>query len=242
MARRRSRKPLLVAISGSTILSRFNHFIKVHDFLMVNRQYLWCLISRGAAVICADNHQGIDIDIPILFGNRLGPKSVSAILIQVKNGYTHTNKVRNVLFDLMDPFKVYLFSKGEKPCPVIRLVFALASKTATVTSPSILKRRSSRTNSKDKYTAYDIWVAGTTHESFGVISEHGAGIYAHLLARSCNGFDLFDKASTAEQRERAYARRRMQPGAAAEIERQRNYLSETPPNVELDDSEDVEED
>jgi hypothetical protein len=235
-------KMLKEAFAGGYIW--FNHFVKVNDFLMVNRQNLWCLISRGAAVVCPNNQRGIDILIPIIFGNRLEPKSVSAILIQVKNNYTYTNKVDTLLFDSMDPFKVRLFSKGETPCPVIRLVFALASKTATVTSPSIPRRRSSRTNSKDKYTAYDIWVAGTTHESFGVISKEGASTYTRLLQRSCkvfNGYDLFEEASL-EQSERVDARREMHPGAAAKIAHQLNYISKMAPSMEFDDSEDVEED
>jgi hypothetical protein len=60
----------------------FNHFIKIHDFDVVNRQYLWRLISRGAALVCANNHRGgIDIVIPILFGIYLKPEFVSAIFI-----------------------------------------------------------------------------------------------------------------------------------------------------------------
>ncbi|KAF8893733.1 hypothetical protein CPB84DRAFT_1732264 [Gymnopilus junonius] len=228
----------------------FNHFVKVNDFLMVNRQYLWCLISRGAAVICANNHEGIDLLIPILFGNHLEPKSVSAILIQVKNDLSYTHNVRTLLFDFMDPFKVHFLSKGDTPSfPIIRMVFALASKTATVTRPLIPTRRTTRLNSPDKYTAYDIWVAGATHESFGVISEAGASIYTHLLERSCkifNGYDLFEKTATSveQKRDRAIARRKMHPGTATNIEHLQNYIAEIPTLVDLDDNgdEDSEED
>ncbi|PSS08847.1 hypothetical protein PHLCEN_2v3462 [Hermanssonia centrifuga] len=49
----------------------FNHFIRAEDNDVINQEYLWRLISRGAAVICANNQRGVDIVIPILFGEAL---------------------------------------------------------------------------------------------------------------------------------------------------------------------------
>ncbi|PPR07502.1 hypothetical protein CVT26_013471 [Gymnopilus dilepis] len=222
----------------------FNHFIKVNDFSMVNRQYLSCLISRGAAIICADNHRGVDLVIPVLFNDSLEPESVSAILIQVKNDASFTHNVCTALFDLMDPYEVNLFSKGETPSPITRLVFALASKRADVMFPSP-GCRSNRYVSNDKYTAYDIWVAGVTPESFGVISQDSVQTYNSLLQRSINafnGYGLFDHSSKEQvlRDGRTSARRRMHPGASSILEHQQNYVafdSGQSPCVELDDNE-----
>jgi hypothetical protein len=231
----------------------FNYFIKVHDFNVVNRQYLWRLIGRGAAVICANNHRGIDIVIPILFGNILKPECVSAIFIQVKNDKSFTANVRTALFTAMDPFNVGFFSKGEKAVyPIIRMVFALASNVSAVKVKEPVRRagRSVELKKYDKFTAYDIWVAGVTNQSFGVISESEIRTYKSLLERSCkifNGSDLIDKTvnpSTEQQVKQANARRRMQPGAASNIEHFEKYGTSTSAEelefvVELDDSEDV---
>ena len=81
-----SSEPLACAFARASLY--FNHFIKVHNAKMVNRKYLWCLFCRGAAVICANNQCGIDIIIPVLMGNILDPKFITAILVQVKNDAT----------------------------------------------------------------------------------------------------------------------------------------------------------
>ncbi|KAF8875534.1 hypothetical protein CPB84DRAFT_442673 [Gymnopilus junonius] len=103
---------------------------------MMNRQYLCCLISRGAPIICASNQRRVDIVIPILFGYYLKPGCVSAFLIRVKNDSSFTDNVRTSLFTLMDPFKIGLFSKRDQATfPIIHMVFALASENSAVTRP-----------------------------------------------------------------------------------------------------------
>ena len=42
----------------------FNHWIKVHQYAMVNVQYLVQLMHRGVALLCATNQAGIDGIIP----------------------------------------------------------------------------------------------------------------------------------------------------------------------------------
>jgi hypothetical protein len=115
--------------SSSTVLEKafgdsfiyFNHFIKVYDFKMINRKYLWRLICHGAAIVCASNQMGIDILVPVLTGTILQPEFVSAILFQVKNNARYTNNVSPtsaILFTMMDPFKVGLFSKRDMENPL----------------------------------------------------------------------------------------------------------------------------
>jgi len=57
-----------------------------------------------------------------------------AVLIQVNNSTSFGQDIHAYLFDAMDPFKIKLFNTNmEKPLPVIRMVFALASKEGAVT-------------------------------------------------------------------------------------------------------------
>ncbi|KAI0300393.1 hypothetical protein BC826DRAFT_878002, partial [Russula brevipes] len=152
----------------------FNHFIKVHDFKMVQREYLWRLICRGAAVICANNQRGVDIVIPVLMGTILHPKFVTAILVQVKNDHSYTDKISNHLFTKMNPFKVTLFTENEAKAPlppVLRVVLALASERSAVKGPTLGTRSSPRLKNGDKFTAYDLWIAGVSSKSFGVIPD-----------------------------------------------------------------------
>lgn len=169
----------------------FNHFVKVHKFDMVNQQYLLLALSRGAALICADNQGGLDIIIPILFGDVLLKEKVSAIMIQVKNSRKYGANVHRDLFESMNPYSCAVFAKGvENPPPVLRMVFALASPISSVkvTHPEPPKRprRSTATKQGEKtkkqepefeegppFTAYDIWMAGPSKDTFGVVQNEG---------------------------------------------------------------------
>ncbi|KAI0757935.1 hypothetical protein C8Q74DRAFT_1389855, partial [Fomes fomentarius] len=144
----------------------FSHFIKARDFGVVNRKYLRLAISRGAAIICADNQAAIDIVIPCLRGSELLEENVSAILVQVKNSRTFADKIKPKVFAAMDPFDCDVFDS--QPLPIIRMVFALASKQSVVKVRPAPTRKSGRAPSAT-FTAYDIWCAGVTVQTFGVI-------------------------------------------------------------------------
>ena len=91
----------------------FNHFIKVHDFRVINRAFLWLLIARGAAVLFADGQCGVDVLLPFLyFDNKLRRDNVSAIFIQVKNDKRFSSTPR-LLFDAMDPYFLGFFDMDE---------------------------------------------------------------------------------------------------------------------------------
>ncbi len=64
----------------------FNHVIKIEDRRMVSIDHLWKFVTRGAMIMCATNQEGIDIVLPVCQTTRnLGPDSVTAIIVQVKN-------------------------------------------------------------------------------------------------------------------------------------------------------------
>ncbi|KAI0712742.1 hypothetical protein C8T65DRAFT_829273 [Cerioporus squamosus] len=169
----------------------FTHFIRVKSFELVNREYLLLAISRGAAVICADNHSGIDLVIPVLFGT------------EVK-------------------YRCGVFDKDVKdPRPVLRMVFALASDKAGVSTPARPPHRSQRQQEKREkeaeeeednagmVTAYDIWFAGAFHETFAVIQRGNGeeGFYKTLLETIRDSRDVIPVHDEAARR----AVRQMQP-------------------------------
>ena len=219
----------------------FNHFIKVHDFKIINRRYLCHLICRGAAVICAYNQKGIDILVPTLMGTILQPQFVSAILIQVKNDPRFTNKVvpsSASLFMMMEPFKVGLFSTRDANAPlppVLRIVLALASKKPGVTGPNLPTRQSPCPNNLDKFTVYDLWIAGVSAQSFGVIPDETHGQYRDLLARTRNVFNGYgaltkDGGGLEEgERCRINLRRMMHAAAASKDQHFQNYIADPSP-------------
>ena len=250
----------------------FNHFIRVNNYKVVNRKFLWCLICRGAAVICATNQRGIDILIPVLMGTILDPRFVTAIFVQVKNDGTYTRKPCTSLFTMMNPFKVGLFSNSDGKDavpPVLRIVLALASERSGVTGPGIPTRRSSRlaiksggtesnlptlpkdprrsprqatvqpieakptdapkSLTKAKFTAYDLWIAGVSSRSFGVVPDvvtHDQ--YRALLDRSRNIFNaygmLIKGSSKGKNKEHARIQHMLHAGASSEAEHFQNYI------------------
>jgi len=206
----------------------FNHFIKVHDFKVINRVFLWRAICRGAAIICANNQSGVDILIPALMGMTVDPKFVTAILIQVKNDLSFTHVPRIALFTMMDPLEAGLFSKDNALAsdlpPVLRIVFAMASKEPTVTAPSVLEcqspRNSKSKHSKPTFTAFDLWIAGVSPKSFGVIPDGDTHAqYKLLLDRTRNRFNgygaLAGEEITQKEQELMDLKRTMHAAAAS---------------------------
>ncbi|KAJ2975911.1 hypothetical protein NUW54_g11655 [Trametes sanguinea] len=192
---------------------------KVESVDVVNQQYLLLAISRGAAIICADQNAEIDFVIPILLGTALKKENVTAILVQAKNSRHYGARIHYPLFKLMDPYTCGLFNDDVKePLPILRMVFALASPEAAVASPAIREQQSPRRDKTAEYTAYDIWCAGASHKTFDVIQEDEDGAFAELLKAIGNAREdprggywyLSDFEQT--------AMRHMQPAALAERE------------------------
>ncbi|KAI0370060.1 hypothetical protein BV20DRAFT_315504 [Pilatotrama ljubarskyi] len=173
--------PLRTAFQEAFIY--FNHFIKVRSYEVVNQAYLLLAISRGAAIICADGHIGVDIVIPVLIGTSLVKKNVTAILVQAKNSRHYGAKIQYPVFMNMNPYICGLFDRDVKePPPVLRMVFALASPNAAVATASGPVRQSTRSSDRTAaFTAYDIWCAGASHKTFAVIQEGEDAAVASLL-------------------------------------------------------------
>jgi hypothetical protein len=200
---------------------------------MINIKSLWKFITRGAMVMCANNQRGVDIVLPVCDTNRnLSPHSVTAILIQVKNDKSFQHNITKALFDLMDPFDVGLFSRGDtvtsERLPVIRMVFALAAEQPGVSFRDIPERR----NHSEAFTAYDVWCAGLSPETFKDIGDDLTS-YQALLQRSLQCHDVYDLREAKDQymddatrSARGSLRRRMEPLADPRDEHNSSHLSQ----------------
>src|SRR6266576_4377445 len=200
----------------------FNHFIKIHDPRVVNRKYLWMLIARGAAILCANNQIGIDVLVPFSYHDtKLGRKNVSAILIQVKNDRRFSTTPIRWLFDGMNPFFIGLFDHSDDPLPVIRMVFALSSTKTGVTimgSEGTRYRRKvkgKKTKKSPPYTSYDIWCAGAFASTFAVIKETEENTYQQLLKVCSNPFPGSYQSDLDEVEAQ---RRSMYPGSMTDVD------------------------
>ena len=171
------RKPLAKIFEDSRIW--FNHVLKIRNQDLINVRYLWRFITRGAMILCANCTRGVDLVVPICYsGNVLSRRTVTAILIQVKNDTHFGQNPKGCLFEGMDPFFVNLFDQA--PLPTIRMVFALASKKSAV---EYVPGRDWLQGEK-RFTSYDIWCAGTFPETFPIINDDGMA-YLKLLDRTC---------------------------------------------------------
>jgi uncharacterized protein YwbE len=167
----------------------FNHVIRIEKDKLINVEYLWSFITRGAMILCTHNQNGVDIVLPLcLKTGKLSRKTVSAILIQVKNSDEYGYDIDKTLFDGLCPFGVRLFDDNFIPRPVIRMVFALASSKSGIRFPEVRARP--RTRHYDKSTTFDIWCAGLS--SFKNIDEEDLASYQTLLDRSLQPHDAFE--------------------------------------------------
>ena len=173
----------------------FNHVIKIEDSEMFSADNLWKFVTRGAMILCSNNQRGIDIVLPLCHTKEnLSPRSVTAILIQVKNAKEFGKEVKSTLFDAMGPFDLGVFRVAKEgalaeatPKPVIRLVFALASPEASV----VFRGGATRKSRPNEFTAFDIWLAGLSADTFKQV---GLDLepYRTLLDRSVRPHDAFE--------------------------------------------------
>ncbi|KAN0102363.1 hypothetical protein V8E52_012017 [Russula decolorans] len=215
----------------------FNHVIKIERKEMISIVHLWKFVVRGAMILCATNQEGIDIVLPVFHVKQnLGPDSVTAIIIQVKNAKDSTATLQGELFSRMDAVvKSVIFSepgvvsdsvsestsmepmkKKRKVAlnlkPVIRIVFALASPEPAI----VFRDRPKKRHHFDGFTAFDIWLAGLSDKAYRQIEDEDLVHYQTLLERSLvphDAFELKDVPHIGEEakKSRGARRRKMVP-------------------------------
>jgi hypothetical protein len=163
----------------------FNHIIKIEDSRMITAEHLWSFITRGAMIMCMDNQVGVDIVLPVCVrGERLGPETVTAVLIRVKNSKHYGHNIDKTLFNAMDRCSVGLFPDNRPARPIIRMVFALGSDEPGVLFPT-------STDQPRDLTAFDVWCAGLSSATFNHMGGD-EGSYKLLLQRSLQSHDTFE--------------------------------------------------
>jgi hypothetical protein len=178
------------------------HFIKVYDYNVLSVEFLAKCAARGAAIVCADYQRAVDVVIPVIIDKDkpLTKDNVTALLLQSKNDVSYTTKVFPSLFHIMDPYALGIFDRSTRnPPPVIRMVYALASRKSGVcvvkppsrkNPPRAAKAKAAKEQAaktkidKYAYTSFDIWCAQASSLTFRAIQTHENGIYAELLKLS----------------------------------------------------------
>lgn len=131
---------------------------------------------------------------------------MTVIMIQSKNNVNFSTTPHRYLFHLMNPFTLGIFNKQDNPRPVIRMVYALASRKPIV---QVMERGQppSERDSKDKgkgkgksrgrssihsFTSFDIWCGHTSSSTFGAIRPEDNETYRELLKRSKDVVEMFE--------------------------------------------------
>lgn len=108
----------------------FNHYIKVHEHAGIDAKLLLYLCSQGAQVLCPNNLTAIDGVNPFFDrGTDFCRDNLGLMLWQAKNNAAYTHQPDTELFAIMDPYQIGILKEGKDPVPLIKIVFALASKT-----------------------------------------------------------------------------------------------------------------
>ena len=205
----------------------FNHIIRVGTGEMMNAEHLWKFITRGAMIVCPVSYGGVDIVLPVCVtkGN-LSRDTVTAILIRVKTSDRFQCKIDNWCFDEMDP-SFLVFSEGQLPRPIIRVVFALGSHEAGILFRSLLPRGSEsehdvsdvsdndNNDCQGDFTSFDIWCAGLSANTFkdigGDLAAYKALLDRSLRSHVSEALDLTDNSTLSDETKaaRGNARRNM---------------------------------
>ncbi|KIL64218.1 hypothetical protein M378DRAFT_628828 [Amanita muscaria Koide BX008] len=198
----------------------FNHWVKVHQYTVVDVQYLAQLMRRGAALLCATNQAGIDGIIPyLLTGYTIFPKNVGVILWQGNNDAKFTDEPKRSLFKAMNPYKLGILNK-EDNIPIIRIVFALASEKPCL----------ARVVCEDGVDSLDFWVAGISPTVFSPVGDDDASIWTALLQATYGWEDIYKKnpdGSLTDPAEEGL-RRSMNPGTAKDGSHWENWADFAP--------------
>ncbi len=172
------------------------HFIKVYDYKVLSVEFLAKCAARGVAIVCADNQRAVDVIFPIVIDKDkpLTKENVTALFKQSKNNRKYSANMFSPVFHAMDPYALSVFDKStENPPPVIRMVYALASKKSGVSvvnppqrklPPRAAKQKAVPKKKKYAYTSFDIWCAQASSSTFRAIQTDENGIYAELLKLS----------------------------------------------------------
>jgi hypothetical protein len=190
----------------------FNHWIKVHQWGVLNAKYLLSLYCRGAAVLCANSQPGIDGLMPFLWeGTTIAQDNLSVCLWQSKNDPTYTDKVQTGLFERMDPFSLKIFDP-DTPLerPIIRIVFALA---ASKPSLQVAQVKQVTNEGGQSFVAYDIWCSGLSPDILVPITPEKEDTWQALLQRSYGWQDVYNGENVPKG-----LRRSMNPGAGMDMD------------------------
>jgi len=183
----------------------FNHFIKVHEYKAIDLTSLLLLQGRGAGVLCANNQTGIDaINVFLHEGTKLSGDNAGLILEQIKNDSKFKQTPQRRLFDAMNPYYLGILEDGHPAVPLIKIVFALASKT-----PSLNVVRYDPSEDYNA-TVYEIWCAGISPDILHPIEHQYIGLWAALLQASYGWQELYKGISSVTKD----LRRSAVPGAA----------------------------
>jgi len=159
----------------------------VSDYTVINRQFLWAAMLRGAAILCAERQEGIDaIIIGCREGEKISQDNIFPMPIQFKNALA-VQSYDQILFDSMDPVKLGILSGYETP--LIRIVISLDSDQPGVevaTPPPIPpKPREVKTNNLKRRMrcsmAYDIHAQSASDMTFAVIHKDDVPTYKNIL-------------------------------------------------------------
>jgi hypothetical protein len=182
----------------------FNHYVKVHEYAVIDAQSLLLLSSRGAAILCANNQTAIDgINCFLCKGPKLVRENLGLILWQSKNDSAFTDTPVPMRFAAMDVYKLNILKEGEAAVPLVKIVFALAARTPSLT---VVRHPPST-----EYNAvvYDIWCSGISPSIFSAMEPSQASLWAALLQASYGWKTIYTGPTVDKD-----LRRSMNPGAA----------------------------
>jgi hypothetical protein len=177
------------------------------------------MVSRGAGILCANNQYAIDGINPFLYdGGKLGLNNLGLILWQGKSDSAFTATPRQALFDIMDVYKLGILGENEKPVPLIKIVFALAARSPSLT----VVRCPPATEYNAVVFVYEIWCPGLSPDILSAIEHSQVAIWTALLQASYGPKSIYTGSSVDKE-----LRRLMNPGAGTDVGHWHSWAEQT---------------
>ena len=180
------------------------HFVKFHDYKSINKRCLMLLMTRAAGIWCANNFNSVDaLTVFLRSGTKLVLDNLGLILYQIKTDSKYNHDPKPEAFEVMNPYQLGILNAGDAAVPLIRIFFALASKT-----PRLVVDRHAPTSNYNAIV-HDIWCAGVSSQVLNPVNSE-TDVWDALGQASYGWQDLYKDEFNIERD----LRRSINPGAA----------------------------
>ena len=165
--------PLSKAFSNASV--RFTHFIRTTDDVHVN--LAWAALCRGAAIICHNTQETVDLVIPVVLNrdNRMAKENITAIFVKCKLRPSHTSGT--------DANSIQFFESGRLLYIAVTMDLRVDQDEIECPAQPVWSWKEVPNALGDVHPQYAIAIRGCSNRTYTVINPGEEGLYKKLLGK-----------------------------------------------------------